>query len=249
LRLVSPEPPSPARARALAARGQAFMLLARYEDSQGSCEEAIAIARAVGARAEEGHALNTLGFDLACLGDPENGGEHLRRALEIGREVGDLDDLARAYLNLSELLAGPLNRLDEALGLALEGVELSRRVGLARDYGVSLQANAVGALFGLGRWDEAVAILAQAELTNPIEMAAIDLHQAWAKLLVGRGDFDDAGRHLDIARRLMVNTVDPQYNVPLAAREAEMALWQGEQNDARRAVATGLEALAGTDDV
>jgi DNA-binding CsgD family transcriptional regulator/tetratricopeptide (TPR) repeat protein len=249
LRLVSPEPPSPARARALAARGQAFMLLARYEESKRSCEEAIEIARAVGARAEEGHALNTLGFDLACLGDPVDGVGHLRRALEIARDVGDLDDLARAYLNLSELLAGPLNRLEEALQLALEGVELSRRVGLARDYGVSLQANAVAALYGLGRWNEALAVLAEGEQTNPIEMAAIDLHQGWAKLLVSRGDFDDAGRHLDTVRRLMVNTVDPQYNVPLAAREAELALWRGEQGEARRAVTAGLEALAGTDDV
>jgi predicted ATPase/DNA-binding CsgD family transcriptional regulator len=248
LRLVPVEPPSPARARALAARGQAFMLLARYEESRPSCEEAIAIARAVGARAEEGHALNTLGFDLSCLGDPEAGVEHLRLALEIAGEVGDLDDLARAYLNLSELLGGPLNRLEEALRLALEGVELSRRVGLARDYGVSLQASAVAALYELGRWDDALAILAEAEQTSPIEMAAIDLHHARAKLLVSRGEYGDAGRHLHTVSQLMVNTVDPQYNVPFAAREAELALWQGNHAEARRAVEAGLEALAGTDD-
>jgi DNA-binding CsgD family transcriptional regulator/tetratricopeptide (TPR) repeat protein len=248
LGLVPVEPPSAARARALGARGQALMLLARYEESRSSCEEAIAIARAVGARAEEGHALNTLGFDLSCLGDPEAGVEHLQEALEVAREVGDLDDLARAYLNLSELLAGPLNRLDEALRLALEGIELSRRVGLARDYGVSLQTNAAAALYGLGRWDDALAILGEAEQTNPIEMAAIDLHQGYARLLVSRGEFTGAAGHLETARGLMVNTVDPQYNVPLAAREAELALWQGEHDVARRAVAAGLEELEGTDD-
>jgi DNA-binding CsgD family transcriptional regulator len=248
LQLVPERPPSPARARALAARGQAFMLLARYEESRQSCEEAIAVARAIDARAEEGHALNTLGFDVACLGDPEAGVEHLRRALEIADDVGDLDDLARAYLNLSELLAGPLNRLDEALQLALDGVELSRRVGLARDYGVSLQSNAAAALYGLGRWDEALRILAEAEQANPIEMAAIDLHQGCARVLVSRGRFDDAARHLDTLHGLMVNTVDPQYNVPLAAREAELALWQGSHAEARRVVGAGLEALDGTDD-
>ena len=137
------------------------------------------------------------------------------QAREIAEEVGDLDDLARAYLNLSELLARPLNRLDEALELAREGIELSRRVGLAGDYGVSLQTNAADVLFGLGRWDEAEALLTDAEERNPIEMAAIDVHQVCAKLHVGRGSYDEAVEHLDAARRLMIKTVDPQYQAPL----------------------------------
>jgi ATP/maltotriose-dependent transcriptional regulator MalT len=249
VRLVPAVPPSPARARALAAQGQALMLMARYGESKESCDDAIAIARAVGARAEEGHALNTLGFDLACLGDPETGVERLREALAIAEEVGDLDDLARAYLNRSELLAGPLNRLEEALALAIEGVALSRRVGLASDYGVSLQANAALALYGLGRWEEALSILAEAEQARPIEMAAIDLHQALARLYVSRGEFQSATAQLDAVRRMMVNTVDPQYNVPLCAREAELALWQRNHAEARRAIAKGLLHLAGTDDI
>ena len=170
------------------------MLLARHAESRACCEEAIAIARAVGARAEEGHALNTLGCDLGYLGDPAAAVEHLVRAREIAAEVGDLDDLARAYLNLSELLARPLNRLDEALALAREGIELSRRVGLAGDYGVSLQTTAADVLFWLGRWDEAAAILGDAAERHPIEMAAIDLRQVSAKLNVGRGAFDAARR-------------------------------------------------------
>ncbi len=57
VRLVPAAPPSAERARVLAARGQGLMLLSRHRESQACCEEAIAIARAVGARAEEGHAL------------------------------------------------------------------------------------------------------------------------------------------------------------------------------------------------
>ena len=60
------------------------------------CQEAVAIARTVGARPEEGHALNTLGYDLTCLGEAELGVQSLREALTIAEEVGDLDDLARA---------------------------------------------------------------------------------------------------------------------------------------------------------
>ena len=227
VRLVPLEPPSAARARVLAARGQGLMLLSRHQESRACCEEAIVIAREVGALAEEGHALNTLGCDLGYLGEPAAAVAHLDRARRIAEEVGDLDDLARAYLNLSELLARPLNRLEEALELAREGIEMSRRVGLAGDYGVSLQTNAADVLFRLGRWEEAAEVLRDAEGWNPIEMAAIDLHQVCAKLHAGRGAYDEAVEHLDGARRLMINTVDPQYQAELRTREAELAIVAG----------------------
>ncbi len=75
---------------------------------------------------------------------------------------------------------------------------------------------------------------------NPIEMAAIDVHQVCAKLHVGRGDFEAAVGHLDAARRLTVKTVDPQYRAELRAREAELALWRARPDEARAAVAAGL---------
>ncbi|HEY7621977.1 MAG TPA: AAA family ATPase [Solirubrobacteraceae bacterium] len=248
VRIVPATPPSAARARVLAARGQGLMLLARHAESRACCEEAIAIARAVGARAEEGHALNTLGSDLAYLGDPQGAVEHLARAREIALEVGDPDDVGRAYLNLVDLMAGPLDRLEEAVALAREGIEFAGRVGSAGDYGVSLQSNAAAALVRLGRWDEAAGMLRAAEERNPIEMAAIDLHQCSAWLDVCRGAFDDAARRLGLARALMAKTVDPQYQAPLRALEAELALWRGDPKAAAEAVAAGLEHLAGTDD-
>ena len=249
VRLVPPRPPSRARARVLAAHGQALMLMARYSESRERCQEAVAIARTVGARPEEGHALNTLGYDLTCLGEAELGVQSLREALTIAEEVGDLDDLARAHLNLSELLAGPLNRPGEALALALDGIKLLGRVGLSRDYGVSLSATAAGALYVLGRWDEALSLLQEAERQVPVEAAAIDLHQARLKLLVSRGEVDRARQELDLLGGLMTHTVDPQYKVPLCTREAELALWKGRPADALVAVAEGLEHLANTDDV
>ena len=54
VRLVPAAPPSAARARVLAARGQGLMLLSRHQESRACCEEAIAIARAVGARGRGG---------------------------------------------------------------------------------------------------------------------------------------------------------------------------------------------------
>jgi ATP/maltotriose-dependent transcriptional regulator MalT len=241
VRLVPPQPPSRARARVLGAWGQALMLLSRYGESRDRCEEAIAIARSVGARREEGHALNTLGVDLACLGEPATAVAHLESARAIAEEVGDLDDLARAHLNLAEILAGPLDRLEDAVELAREAVALCEEVGLDCDYGVSLRAIAIGALFELGRWQEAEAVVAEAAERSPIECAAIDFHLAGAKVAAGRGPLDVADRHLSAVAELMTNTRDPQYTGPLAARMAEVSLWRRRPQEALDAVLEGLE--------
>ncbi len=248
VRLVPVSPETPDRARVLAARGQALMLVSRFEDSRASCEEAIAIACRVGARAAEGHARNTLGFDLACLGDADRGVVELQAALRIAAEVADLDDLARAYLNLSELMVGPLNRLEEGLALALEAVEVTARYGLAQDFGVSVAVNAVHARYHLGRWDDALALLTRAEQQRPVGVAAIDLHLGFALVLVSCGASGPATEHLRQVTELMAGMADPQYQAPLAARRAELALWQGDPAAARAAVAVGLRHLAGTDD-
>jgi predicted ATPase/DNA-binding CsgD family transcriptional regulator len=243
VRLVPPQPPSRARARVLGAWGQALMLLCRYGESRACCEEAIAIARAVGARREEGHALNTLGVDLASLGDPEAAVEHLKAARAIAEEVADLDDLARAYLNLAEILAAPLDRIEEAVEVAREGIALCEEVGLDCDYGVSLRAIAAAAQFELGRWDEAEATVADAAERSPIECAAIDFHLAAAKVAAGRGPLDAAERHVAAVGGLMTNTRDPQYTVPLAARTAELALWRRRPREALDAALAGLDGI------
>ena len=61
MRLIPPEPPSVARARAMAGLAQILMLGARFEESRTWANDALAAARAVGARDVEGHALNTRG--------------------------------------------------------------------------------------------------------------------------------------------------------------------------------------------
>ena len=244
-RLVPAEPPSTERARVLAARGQGLMLVDRHEEAMASCVEAIAIASRVGARAEEGHARNTLGFVQTYLGNPGEGVANLRESLRIAEEVGDVDDLCRAYLNLSDCLAGPLNRLEEGLQLALEGAALSGRRGTASDYGVSIQSNAAMALIRLGRLREAQEILRDAESRNPSEIADADLRLTQARLELCSGAFAEAATHVAAARRLMSNALDPPYDAPARAIEAEIALWQGRPGAALTTVAAGLEQAAG----
>ena len=246
--LVPADPPSGARARILAAQGQALMLMARYRESSSRCQEAIAVARLSGARSVEGHARNTLGCVLACLGRVDAGTAELRRALTIAEEADDLDDHARALQNLADLLAGPAHRLDEALAAATEGIRVTARLGLDRDYGVSLRVIAATVLHSLGRWSEAERLLREAGDLDPLGMANIDLQLGLARVLVSRGHFDEARDRLEATRRLCSGAVDPQVHAPCAAMEAELALWEGRPDEARRAVAQGLEHLEHTDD-
>ncbi len=102
--IMPADPPTAERARVLAGYGQILMLLDRWEASRDLCQEAIDIALQVGAREAEGHARNTLGLDLAAQGDCERAIAELESGLAIALEVGNIDDVGRAHVNLSEAL-------------------------------------------------------------------------------------------------------------------------------------------------
>src|SRR4029453_11739552 len=133
----------------------------RYRESRALCEEAIAIAGQVGALVEEGDARRALGVDLAFVGDLEAGVGQLAEARRIAEAVGKVDQVARAFATLAGLLE-TFGRLEAAAELALEGAEVAAGQGLGRWHGPFLTATAARALFGLGRWDQAEALLDRA---------------------------------------------------------------------------------------
>ena len=238
------------RAKVEGAYAEALMLSGRYRLSHQQAEAALAVARAVGAELEGAQILATLGFDLAYLGDPSSGVAALEEARAIAEEVGDPDDIGRAYLNLAELLSGPLNRLAEAAGTAEAGVERVRQLGLQRSYGVALQAIAVNTLFRLGRWPEADRLLADAMALKPTGTPAIELCLARAKLSVGRGDFDAAARDLEAVEAISSGGIGPRYQAPLMTLRAAVELWRGRPQGARLAINEGLLAsIDNSDDV
>ncbi|HEX6675100.1 MAG TPA: AAA family ATPase [Actinomycetes bacterium] len=253
VRLVPPEPPTPERARVLSALGQALMLKPMFEEARSVCEEAIAVARAAGARASEGHARNTLGVVLAHLGDTEAGLAQLEEALRIAEDLHEnhgfeVDDVLRGHSNLCDLydLVGELER---AATMALRGAEEARGHGLERTFGAWLAADASMALIKLGRWDEAAARLHEAMVTaNPGGLASLNLNQTVATLEVGRGELDLAAEHLSGARRIFGKVfVGAQHIGPLYRELALAAIWQGSHADARAAIASGLSACLGVD--
>jgi tetratricopeptide (TPR) repeat protein len=155
---VPAEPPSAERARVLAAHGQMLMLWSRLRAASARCEEAVAVARQVGARAVEGHALNSLGTAVGCLGHLEVVIAHLEQARGIAAELGDPDDLCRALHNLGCVFHRN-GRYEEAVRVELETLELAGRFGSMRWYGAAAAATAAEALLWLGRLEEAERLL------------------------------------------------------------------------------------------
>ncbi len=148
------DPPSAERARAISGLAQVLMLNGRYGRSRDLCREAVAIARAAGAREPEGHALNTLGLDLAHLGEIEPAIESLELALAIGWEVRNADDVGRAFVNLADTLwmtgdpAGALRRVEE-------GILAADELGVRSVYGYYLRLNGMFYAWELGEWSTA----------------------------------------------------------------------------------------------
>jgi DNA-binding CsgD family transcriptional regulator len=245
VRLVPPGP-SPERARALAGLGQALMLRARSAEAASVCEEAIAVARAVGDRVVEGHALNSLGTAIARLDQVDRGLACLREARRLAAELGAVKDEARACVNLSDLL-DDLGRLEESVAVAGEGMEVATAAGLRRTFGAFLAGNAAASLYHLGRWAETVQLTdAYLQLSDDEDLNTVTLRQSRAVLDAGRGDFASALAHVRAARRLSGDIfIAVQYPPVLAAAEAEVAAWQGRLEDAAATVAGGLAALQG----
>jgi DNA-binding CsgD family transcriptional regulator/tetratricopeptide (TPR) repeat protein len=222
------------------------MLRARFAEAAEVCEEAIAVAREVGAPVVEAHAMNSLGTAVARLGETDRGLAYLEEARRRGAELGAAKDEARACVNLSDLL-DDLGRPEEAVAVATEGIEVAAAAGLRRTFGAFLAGNAAASLYHLGRWEESARLTDDyLALGDDENLNTLTLRQTRAVLDAGRGEFEAALAHVEAARRLSGDMfIAVQYPPVLAAAEAEVAAWQGRLEDAGAAVAEGLAALPG----
>jgi DNA-binding CsgD family transcriptional regulator/tetratricopeptide (TPR) repeat protein len=246
--IIPPEPPSEELARALAAHGQLLMLLGRHAEARPRCQEAVVVARQVGARAVEGHALATLGTCLGILGHLEESIADLEQGRRIARELANVDDLGRVHANLATVLDDAGHSADAAEAF-LDGVEVVRQVGALGRYGPNLLPDAANSLLSLGRREEAERLLDEAfdlDLRSPgLRVRALTVR---GTLRMRTGDLPGAEADL---RRILDEApapLDPQNITPVLTGLAEVALWDGRLGDARAAVADGLEALAAAEE-
>ena len=227
---ILPATPSAERARVLAAQAQWLLAADRDREAERRATEALAVARTVGARAEEGHALEVLG---ACTADTG----HLEQALGIAEEVGNAEGTLRTYDHLGTTLSYT-GRAQEAVAVMRQGLAVARGLGLERAIGSQLAADLAGELFDLGDWDGSDRILSEA-LDRDTNQAGL-LHGAKGRLHVGRGDFQLARQHLELARRL-----GPARFRPLASRSglAELAVWEGRYDNGRAILDQAVKEL------
>jgi DNA-binding CsgD family transcriptional regulator len=243
--LMPAEPPTPELARVLAAHGQILMLRGRPRDSRARCEQAIEVARSIGARAAEGHALNTLGVNISTLGDREKGIECLLEAKRIAEELGWIDEIGRVYVNLSEEIDWD-GRTAEAVELTLQGADTMRGLG-ARAYVVFLEMEAAHRLFRLGRLAEADRLVRGVSEREARGLGAGLCGDAEADLALARGDADAAAAALHRSRQALGSTRDSMFFGPSAATEVELALLRGRPDEAAAAFEDAIDSVTGAE--
>jgi DNA-binding CsgD family transcriptional regulator len=238
---LMPAEPSAERALILAGEGHVLMLSAQYKESRARCEEAIEVARAAGARREEGYALNTLGADHSRLGDSESALACLEEALVIAEAVGSIEDVWRAYANLSNALS-EAGQPERAVDVGRAGV--TRLEELGYDEGAAiLRCVCALALRDAGAWDEADRLAAEA-LQGPVSsFTAWSVLEVRATIAVRRGDFASAHLLLDEACGLW-SSPDAEFRSDLDAVLVELALGEGRLDELRTLIDEGLDALA-----
>jgi DNA-binding CsgD family transcriptional regulator len=243
MQVLPTDRPSVELARIFAEQGRGLMLLSRFSEARECCEQAIVSAQAVGARAEEGHAFNTLGVLRAHDGDHAGGIALMRAALEIAEEVGDPDDLNRGYSNLCHVwfVSG---RLEESAAVTLDSMAMGEALG-----GVRLNAavlNSADSLLQLGRWGDAEALVRDVELVSG--NCGIHRELLQAEIALRRGQFETAREYLAVVDERTKSLEDVQFRGDFHMLRAALALEEERALDAFDDVERALVLSAATED-
>ena len=226
------QPATAASARVVASLAGTLMLKDLNERSVEVGREAVAMARAADAPHVEAYAICGLGTALVNRGDCAEGLPLLRQAASMAHELDIAAvDFHRTYANLSTALHN-CGQLEEAVAVALEGVQWAKKRGLWRLQGSFLEANAAAALVELGRWDEARTLLDQRD--RPIVEGVSLLNHAVVagSLAVRTGRLADARALLDSARNAVANLRDAQFTGPIYGGLIELAIAEERFDDA-----------------
>ena len=239
---LTPREPTRERALVLEAHARLLLLAGRVGAARPAVEEAIAIARALGARDVEASALSTRVITLH--GSADAAAAAGREALEAARAAGDPQTLLRAHVNAAEAL-DQAGEVPDAIELAQAGVEEARRVGADRGLGTGLRSYVAHRLVKLGRLDEAATVVEDALRWSPSGVDAASLHQTAAVIAAHRGDADAAAAAVARSKPHAVEAGAGMWNVRGAVALAEVALWARDADRACAIVDDAFAALAG----
>ncbi len=242
--LLPVDPPSVELAGVLAEEARSYLLIAHDREAEVRSRAAVEIARVVGARAEESHALTTLGAAVAERGDVDGGIALIRDAVEIAEELGRPDVLDLAYKILTHVLM-QASRLDEAAQVVFDG--------MARDevlLGVRLNGaggNSAEALVRRGRYAEAEDLTRRMD-DHGVSSCLFGPFGVRALIALRRGRFDDTARELDAGEQVSRGLRTVQVQGWFHILRAELALELDRPAPAYEEIERALMIAAGTDD-
>ncbi len=241
VRLIPANPPTVERARVLARLAEVNFIAGRSTEARTAAEEALAIARRLGADRELVRALIIVGGAQAADGAFEAGIAALQKAARRAEQHADPDQMKSAHLLLGEALM-QAGRLEEAVDVSLAGRELLQRLKVPSYWESLLLVNAAEALFKLGRWDDADPLATQSLAQARGEASPPTIV---AMLQIPRGEFQAAEAHLEAAQDRSLGG-DPEDVRVYSELVAELRAWQGRLDEAHAAVVEGLDRLADT---
>ena len=244
--LMPAEPPSEDRAFVLAALGQVLMLCNLNVEADLYCEEAVIIARDVGARGVEARALNTKSAIYGGDGDFDRAIDTAKVALALGRELELVEEIGRSYVNGGDAF-DQAGRIDESIAFAEEGVQAAREFGTERGYGDFLRGEIVGRLLRSGRWDEAERLLGELLERRPEGITECLVEQYTGQLLSDRGQLEEAMRHTQRAAEITLRSGGSMWHGPIAATRASIELWSGAPEAAAATVRQCLDMVGDTE--
>jgi class 3 adenylate cyclase/tetratricopeptide (TPR) repeat protein len=214
--LVRNSPASSSKAHVLSQIARFRALAGEVEEPIRIGSEALAIASELGLEELRAQALDNVAIAKKNRGYVDESVSDVERSIEIALTVNS-PEAARGYNNLSAMLwyRGELHRSHE---LREETMRVAERLGAASTYRFA-RSNLPFYLYPVGRWDEAVRLADEivAESEHDPFLGEAYARRVRALIRLARDDrsgaADDAGRCLDVSRRVK----DPQTLLPALA--------------------------------
>lgn len=238
LGLVPVEPPSPARAIALADLGFARWSTCENQVAEELAREAVAVAEAVGDDVLEGRALLVLANATAGLGRTTAADALFAEASRRLRASRDCDGAARVahwWANALEFDGS----YERAIWVAEEGLVAARNAGVDIRHGDALRAVLAENLEHLGFWEEALAVAADGFNWGSNQPSEIWSHAVHARIAICRGELDGARRQLAATEHVQAAGPDRVWQ---AEELMSLAYAVGDVDPARACLAEGIAA-------
>jgi hypothetical protein len=226
--MVADLPPSPSKVTTFAETSRFLMLANRNEEAIAIGRESFALARELGLREPQAHALTNLGTARVNSGD-FGGFDDLREAVSVAEEISSAEML-RALGNEASLRAG-LGELGHARMLFEQTVDRAAKLGVS---GFTLWCEAEFAQLDYlrGAWDDALAAADGFLAKVPEYYVGVMARTVRAEILVARGEAGAGLAEADRALAFARGAKDPQVLYPTLAAHARLLALVGRAQEA-----------------